>query len=550
MNPAVPDDAPPPSSPAAIAAAWLARRLDRPELAAPAARLWQACEDGHTAMPLDELGPAARHLAGAAPYVVVEDGWAAIARLDAAERRLAAALARLAAGVAEPPGTDPAALFPDGGAGAAEQVAAVRAALGRHLAVIAGGPGTGKTFAVQRLLAALLADAPDLAVAVAAPTGKAARRVRESMLAGLDRLGVAEAVRGRIAEIAGRATTLHRLLGWNPASGRLRHGPGRPLPLDVLVVDEASMVDLVLFDAVAAALAPACRLVVLGDPCQLASVEEGVVLGDLVAALAGHPSLSRLSTSRRFTDDGGIGAVAAALRRGLADGGAAAAARAGDEAWRALTSGSATASAVTVEAALAAACSAWRDMATAGDGDQARLVLARAAVLTPLREGPRGVAGLNQRIAAAMGIVGERSPGRPILVETSDPALGLANGDLGVLWPDGAGVLHAWFDGNRRVPAAQLPPHQTAWATTVHKSQGSEWPLVAVILPDSDHRLLTAELLYTAATRARERLVVAATQPVLAAAAMRSGRRRSRLAARIAAGLAGGSSGGTGPRSA
>jgi len=324
-----------------------------------------------------------------------------------------------------------------------------------------------------------------------------------------------------------------------------------------VVVDEASMADLLLMDALLAALPTQARLVLLGDPGQLASVEAGHVLGDLVHAAGGQhgPGLAdwcsalgmtsppasatageladavvELRANYRFADHPGIGALASALRAG--DGAAALAATAhGDVAL--LPHSTRPAAAIDAVIDECAACVAAPDAASA---------LARFAelrVLSPLRTGAWGVEGLNGAIEARLRARGAIGPGqeyrgRPILITANDWRLGLANGDVGVIWDDAA-----WFpaaQGLRRVAIPRLPPHATAWAMTVHKAQGSEFARVLVVVPPGDAPFLTRELLYTAITRARRRIELMATPAQVMAAAGRSAARASGLAAALAVG--------------
>jgi exodeoxyribonuclease V alpha subunit len=441
------------------------------------------------------------------------------------------------------------------------QAIAAAKALRHPLCLIAGGPGTGKTTTVTRVLALLLAADPGLRVALAAPTGKAAQRLGESIASGRDGLRTAEELRRRIPT---EAKTLHRLLGYSQATGRFRHGPERPLPLDLLVIDEASMIDLLLFDAALGALPFEARLILLGDPDQLASVETGFVFGDLCAAgnsgglstgfvdfastlgiqgLKPDPGaltplaecVVRLRKVHRFAAGSGIAALSAAIREGRAE---QAAAIPDDprypevEAIRGAEINPGVHDAVIAHA---------EEMCAAKTPGEVLERLTAVQVLSPTHHGARGTRQLNARIEMYLLEQGLRArdeyfQGRPILVTTNDYDIGLFNGDLGVCWKlDGRD--HVCFrddrGGVRAVPLPQLPPHESAWAMTVHKSQGSEFEHVVLVLPDTPSELMTRELIYTAVTRARKRVTVLGEPEVIAHAVRRPQRRESGLRARL-----------------
>jgi exodeoxyribonuclease V alpha subunit len=500
----------------------------------------------------------------ACPLVLHEDRLA-LARFWHAERRVAAAVrARLTPEPFEPSEAVRAAferLFPSEGRVEGQALAAA-AALRSRLLLVAGGPGTGKTFTATRLLALLLAERPSLRIALAAPTGKAAQRLSESLAAGRAALpaGLGEGV-------PTQASTLHSLLGANLARGGFRHTAARPLPHDVVLVDEGSMVDLPLFDALLAALPAQARLIVLGDPDQLASVEAGAVFSDLCAGgegpgspafaafcaalgLPGVPSrpeaspladaVVTLTESRRFGADSGVGRLAAAVRSG--DPEAVRAALAGDPEVRHVPPPSA-------EAALAWVLPHARGVVGSGSPEEALDRLAAFRLLAVVRRGPRGVEGLNAAVEAALRTEGAAAwslwgepfyDGRPVLVTANDDATRLANGDVGVCWREGGERVVAFPDGAggvRRVPFGRLPEHETAWAMTVHKSQGSEFDAVGLALPDPAERgagLVSRELVYTAVTRARHAVTVFGDAALVAEASPQ--RRASGLRQRLAEG--------------
>ncbi len=535
-----------------------------PADAAAAARDWAALPAAMLqAGPGDDRGASPLVLSGARLY---------LRRYWRHERHIARALVSRA--LAPPPTVDEAAagalldrLFPPAPAepGPDWQRLACERALDGRLTVVIGGPGTGKTWTAARalvLLQALHAGAQPLRVALAAPTGKAAARLRQAIaqaLAELRPLPEAAAAVAALTERLGPARTLHALLGTRPGTRRFVHDEADPLDVDLLVVDEASMVHLEMMDALLAALPPAARLVLLGDREQLASVEAGAVLGDLCGAPAGSALAQRVVTlrrSRRF--DGAIGELAAAVNRG--DGDAALAALQGSGAVAidaAADAARIAALALDGRALPAGLAEGWRPLferLAARPADAAAFepwalaLLAdfdRCRVLAALREGPWGVGGLNaavEQAAAKRGWLdprGEWYPGRPVMVTRNDPGLGLFNGDIGLVLKAPDGTLKACFPAGERLHAVsvtRLADVQTAWALTVHKSQGSEFGHVVLVLPQEDSPVLTRELLYTGITRARRALTVVAPRPALVAtAAARPTRRFSGLAQALAA---------------
>lgn len=558
----------------------------------------------NSCLPLDALPgddwPAAAHIAAVlhahglttdeapgAP-LVLEMPWLYLARLHRHEVGIAAALhararapGTLQTGSLEALAARLDRLFPGTDEEVDWQRVGAAMAVARPLAVITGGPGTGKTTTVTRLLVLLLAQAGDapLRVRLAAPTGKAAARLTESIRASRQRLlddGLCS--EAEAAALPAVAETLHRLLGYRPLENGFRHGPRAPIGADLVVVDEASMVDVRLMAQLLSALAPSTRLILLGDKDQLSSVEAGRVLGDLCAWTETHFETRRLSTAAATTlgalTGHDLGALAAPDVPPLADclcllrrshrfdaasaiGRFAAAVNAGDAgaAHEALRAGDASllwSEAGEPEDVVAAAVAGYREAlmlaaVPGADPGAALEAFGRFQVLCATRGGPFGVARINAAVEAAFrrdGLIpaGDvRFAGQPVMVTVNDYAAGLFNGDTGVLLRDPDGQLRAWFMGPDRTLRAlrptRLPHHETVFAMTVHKSQGSEFDAVEVVLPaapgDNERRLLTRELLYTAATRARSRVHLHALPAVLDAAVAHRTRRASGLRERL-----------------
>jgi exodeoxyribonuclease V alpha subunit len=418
-----------------------------------------------------------------------------------------------------------------------EQVAACLAAGGQWTTVLTGGPGTGKTTAVASLLVGLLDQHPEgLRIALAAPTGKAAARLQQAVTA--EAAAFDEADRSRLAGVT--ASTLHRLLRPDPGnSTRFRHNRGNRLPHDVVVVDESSMVSLTQMARLLEAVRPDARLVLVGDPHQLSSVEAGAVLSDVVRGFAGRADspVAALASTHRFGPE--IGALAEALRTGEADE-ALTVLSAGHEAveWVDEPDPAPRIRTTALEAALAVRAAAER-----GDVDGALAALDHHRLLCAHRDGPFGVRLWNRRIEAWLTaetgdpLYDRAYVGRPLLVTANDHQLGVYNGDSGVvvLTPTGPRAFIAASDGPRDLAPSRLGDVETMHAMTIHKSQGSQADVVTVLLPDEDSRLLSRELFYTAVTRARTKVRVVGSEAAVRAAIGRRAQRASGLAVRLAA---------------
>ena len=427
-------------------------------------------------------------------------------------------------------------LFPPG---YEEQRAAAETALSQAVTVLTGGPGTGKTTTVARLLAVLAEQAvaagrPRLRIALSAPTGKAAARLTEAVNTEVGNLSDVD--RDRLSGL--QAVTLHSLLGWRPGSStRFRHNRGNRLPHAVIVVDETSMVSLTMMARLLEATRPETRLILVGDPDQLASVEAGAVLADLVDGLAARPDtrVAALRTPHRYTES--IGALAAAIRAGEADRVLAILAAGGEHIeWVDTDDPSDRISQIVVPHALAV-----RQAALLDNAGEALAALDAHRLLCAHREGPYGVRHWNRQ---ARGWVAEQTgdsawaewyAGRPLLITANDYGLGVRNGDTGVVVADNDGLraVIAAASGNLDIGTGRLSDVDSMYAMTIHKSQGSEAREITVLMPPVDSRLLTRELFYTAVTRAKHRVRVVGSEDEIRAALARRALRASGLAQRL-----------------
>ena len=524
---------------------------------------------------------------GAMPLILDDEGRLYLHRYFDHERRLAARLARAAAlDSATPFIIDDAArqrldpLFKANeatlqGAVDWQKIAAALALRGR-LTVISGGPGTGKTTTVVNLLACLIAQNPDCRIALAAPTGKAAARMTDAIRQRAAHLP--EALRARLPT---DASTVHRLLGVTPAPGGFVHHAGHRLAIDVLVVDEASMLDLALAARLLDAVPESARIILLGDKDQLSAVESGAVFADLsadpglsgpcrrtLAALCGlapdqicpqapardsplKDSVVWFTQNFRFAAHSGIARLAADINGARAQQAVAWLAAGADDAVHWLDeSGALPGDAAT--ARLFHGHAGYLAAVLLDPTDPARISQAFGAfgALCAVREGPRGMLALNEQmtrrarevLAAVQPRLASdaRSPwfvGRPVMVLRNDPVHKLFNGDVGITLPDETGALAVVFPcaegGFRRVAVVRMPEHQTAFAMTVHKAQGSEFDAVLVLLPQQRSPVLTRELLYTAVTRARQRVTLVGSADILRLAIQSPTRRHTGLLARL-----------------
>ena len=454
------------------------------------------------------------------------------------------------------------------------QKIAASVAILKRFSVITGGPGSGKTFTITGILALLLASARGKTpnILLAAPTGKAAARLAESIKKARQDLACSDAI---INGIPDEVYTIHRLLKPMAGTPYFRHHLENPLPADIVVIDEASMVDLALMSKLVAAVAPDARLLLVGDKDQLASVEAGSVLGDIcdrqiihgfsknfldkIEKLTGtkgrdsiplsedQPGLQDcitvLQKSYRFSAHSGIGGLSRTINLGDADASLALINSPSETSvrWHDIRSRR-----MLIRELTRMIVDGYRKYLTCQDPGCAMDEFSRFKILCALKKGPFGVTAINRLaeqvlgneglIARAQSLSNPWYRGRPVLITRNDYNLGLFNGDIGITLPDpdsSDNELHVYFSGSagefRRFPIHSLSEHETVYAMTVHKSQGSEFDHVVLILPDKDYPLLTRELIYTALTRARQTVSVWGTESVLRTAILRKIERSSGL---------------------
>jgi exodeoxyribonuclease V alpha subunit len=454
-----------------------------------------------------------------------------------------------------------------------QKVAAAVSSL-RLLSIITGGPGTGKTYTVTKVLALLLEQLPDRALQIylAAPTGKAAARLKETIEQAKDGLNCADLIK---AAIPSEVFTIHRLLKPVKGSPYFHHNRDNPLMADVVVVDEASMVDLALMAKLFQAVPEKARLILMGDKDQLASVEAGSVLGDIcdrnvthgfsapfvnqlkevtgeniepgIKAMNGESGLQDsivvLQESYRFAAGSAIGGLSRAVNRADADSAIAMLEKADG---KSVVYQQLHANKSLIKTLAEQIVSGYQPYLQTRDPSQALRRLQRFKILCALNIGRLGVQAVNklaEQVLSRNNLI-QLDPmkdnpwyaGRPVLITRNNYQVGLFNGDIGIALPsDDAqnAVLSVFFPDNaggvRRFQPYQLPEHETVYAMTVHKSQGSEFDEVLFILPDRDFPVLTRELIYTALTRARKKMIVWGTRSILRSAIARKIERTSGL---------------------
>jgi len=485
--------------------------------------------------------------------LVVHGGLVYLERYRDHEVRVVDDLRRRATATFDPIDIGPSAALLLAGEGATVQRDAVRQALAGGLAVLVGGPGTGKTTTVAAMLASLLEGDDQLRIALAAPTGKAAARLGEAIVHAAAQLPEPLASRLRAAP----STTIHRLLGpRHDTVTTFRHHRAHPLALDVVIVDETSMVSLPLMARLLDAVRPDARVVLVGDPGQLASVEAGSVLSDIVGPAAtaaatdaggsGPPRtgplagcISVLRHSRRFPPGSPLDRLAGAVRDGDAD-------RAlevlrehrgdgdGSVTWTGV-GGDSAAGAAAVRAVVEPAARQAAALAEVGSAPEALAASARVRLLCAHRHGGFGVSTWNERVETWLHASGVAArgwyPGRPVMVTANDPVLRRSNGDIGIVVRRDHRLVVCFDDPGAgdvaEVAPSRLGSFETVHAMTIHKSQGSEFDHVVVVLPPGGSRLATRELLYTAITRARRQVTLVGDEESVRAAVGRAVARAS-----------------------
>lgn len=448
------------------------------------------------------------------------------------------------------------------GEGDPEQLQAVHKALNQRFTVITGGPGTGKTTTIARIILLLyhLESGKTLDIVLAAPTGKAAARMQDALDSTFKVLLRDDPVQLQVGRL--KSQTLHRLLGALPGRTQYRYHQENPLPADVIIVDEASMIDLALMAKLMQAVSPSAKLILVGDKDQLASVEAGSVMGDICAGISDdngskkhHVSKSNavagknladhivvLEKSYRFSAGSGIGQLASAIKAGE---GRQALALLEDPEKRDIVFNSIS-GVPELKNALRQVVS--DEIVPAFTMDEAHHRLRHfntIRILSPVRKGPFGVAALNLMVENVLGRLGciqrlpmregQWYPGRPVMLKRNDYHRSLFNGDVGIAMADSGEpfpIRVAFIEaggGIQWLTPEQLPAHETVYAMTVHKSQGTEFNKVVLVLPDRDVPLLTRELIYTAVTRARRHVEIWGDPHILIAAVERRIHRASGL---------------------
>lgn len=463
--------------------------------------------------------------------------------------------------------------FPNAGAGSPDwqRVAAVSAAMG-GLTVISGGPGTGKTWAIGRILAVIAEQSPQKPprTLLATPTGKAAARLGDALRESWEALPVSSAVRRALPT---QASTIHRLLKIRSRGQKSTHDDGRWLPADLVFIDEASMVDLALMARLINAIPDTSRLVILGDRDQLASVEAGSVFGDLCHPGAGEryttafaekyrkmtgetletsviegsteaPLLNAITVLRknhRFGDTGMIGRLSREIASGNTEAVLELLARKEPGVEWLRPEDTSLAGMLTGKIP-----AAYRDLVNTDHPETALAALDRFRVLCPLRRGPFGVEMVNNLVESILRehyrMRGRESgfTSRPVMITRNDYSTRLFNGDCGIALSrprSGDADLRVWFQSPEGTPRAfhlaRIPEHETVFAMTVHKSQGSEYDEIIVVLPEEDSPVLSRELLYTAVTRARHRVTLWGGERVIRRMVNRKIKRSSGLRERL-----------------
>jgi len=441
-------------------------------------------------------------------------------------------------------------LFPDSHSETDWQKEAAHSALTHSFSVISGGPGTGKTTTVIKIIILLLEQfvSDDFHLALVAPTGKAAMRLKESIISSKQKLAAAPICSKAILErIPEETYTLHRLLGPIRHSPYFRHNKETPLPYDCVIVDEASMVDLALMSKLTSALRPNTSLILLGDENQLSSVESGSVLGDICKGTSNEINggsensrlnIIRLQKSYRFNNDEGVGKLSRLINSGK-----------GEESLKLIQQNQSSdlqwsllpdfgSLQETLKTTLIKEILSFIQATTPAEAFR-RFQPFR--ILCALKNGPYGALNINvliERLLVQKGTIQRDETwysGRPVMITRNDYSLQLFNGDIGLVLPDSDDndILKVFFETGpnqyRKFLPARLPEHETVFAMTIHKSQGSEFDKILIILPDQDSPVLTRELIYTGLTRAKKQVSIWGVEEIFVRSIKRKIERRSGL---------------------
>lgn len=440
------------------------------------------------------------------------------------------------------------------------QLLAALSAVLNNFTIITGGPGTGKTTTVAKILAILFSSQSSLRVALAAPTGKAAARMAATLKANIE---VDENVKELFKTL--EPSTIHRLLEYKSNSTGFKHNKDNPLPFDVVIIDESSMIDITLFAKLFDAIGPDTRLILLGDKDQLASVEAGSLFGDICLAMdklnifsktrtsffneflstqilpatdyQDHPlfeHLIELTFSHRFSKEEGIGKFSTAIINNDT--------KILKEFLKTDVSSRVKIDTNNSKDIFESFIDGYSSFIKEKDISEALKKLNEIRVLCAVRQGENGLYSLNKRIEEYLHrkkLIDKNSDfyeNRPIIITSNFYRLGLFNGDIGILRKDNNGRMRAWFeDGEnlKQVLPGYLTSAETVFAMTTHKSQGSEFGKVLIVLPTIESPVLTRELLYTAVTRAKKEVVIQSTEKILLRTAEVNVRRGSGLIERF-----------------
>jgi exodeoxyribonuclease V alpha subunit len=417
-----------------------------------------------------------------------------------------------------------------------DQLDAAIKSISNKLALITGGPGTGKTYMVVTMLAAMLIDFPGLRVCLCAPTGKAAHRLSESIIENLKLLNLSS---DQLSAFPKEASTIHRLLRPLPPSIHFRRNEKTQLEFDLLIVDEASMVDLPLMAKLVQALPETSRLLLIGDVDQLAPVEAGAPYHSIANYFSetGRPDvLSSLTTNRRYGNDSSIQRLCVGISSGNVEEVDHLLQEPAKEDFEYISDS-------TILEAKARLLEGYKDLASAKTSKEAHEAFSKFQVLCPTHEGELGEFALNKLACSFYQTENESGSsiysGLPIIIEKNDYSLELFNGDIGIILPQSTvnSQLLAWFpdkkNGYRSISPARLPPHRPAYAITIHRSQGSEYDKVMIVIPSIESEILSRNLLYVASSRAKKKVILLGEQSIILKSIKKGTKQSSSLGNRL-----------------